>query len=120
MGNFKWKQIFEKGQYSNGFIDIFESIIDGNRAVAIINFLPQFEDTDQKVLTTILLEHPKHNWTEGKIKSILFDCEDYVKNLSSFRFRVIGELHYMTIQTLFIEKIDNLQLGNFGDFSFII
>lgn len=116
--NFDW-EITENGQYEHGFVDVFKTTIDGKKAVAIINYLPQFEDKDQKVLTTILLETPKNFWTEGKVKSIIYDCEERLREVSYFKFRAFGILDYMTIQTFFIKQIDDFELGTNGDFSFI-
>ncbi|GAA0193408.1 hypothetical protein GCM10009122_56340 [Fulvivirga kasyanovii] len=116
--NFDWKTITEQGQYEHGFVDIFLTTIEGRKAYVIINYLPQFNDKDQKVLTTLLLEGEKTFWTEGRVKWILHDCEDRVKDVSNFKFRVFNKLDYMTIQTLFIPKIEDLNLGTSGDFGF--
>jgi hypothetical protein len=116
--NFQWKTVVEHGQYEHGFVDVFQTTIDGKKAVAIINYLPQFEDKDQKVLTTLLLEGPKNIWTEGKVKSLLYDCEDRLRDVSYFKFRAFGKLDYMTIQTFFIKQLDDFEFGTNGDFSF--
>ena len=73
--NFDW-EIEGHGQYEHGFVDVLRTTIDSKEVVAIINYLPQFEDKDQKVLVTILLETPKIFWTEGKVKSIIYHLRD--------------------------------------------
>ncbi|RBW57143.1 hypothetical protein DS884_11190 [Tenacibaculum sp. E3R01] len=116
--NYKWTKEVEYGQYENGFVDVFQTVINGNKAFAIINYLPQFKDKDQKVLTTLILESNKDNWSKGTIKDILFDCEDRIKNVANLKFRVFNKLDYMTIQTFFIKDIENFEFGTNGDFSF--
>ena len=116
--NYNWEKITEYGQYENGFVDVFSTNIKNKKAYVILNYLPQFEDKDQKVLTTLLLEGENTLWSEGVIKSILFDCEDRIREIANFKFRVFNILEYMTVQTFFIKEIDNFKFGTNGDFSF--
>lgn len=117
--NYTWTLIKEYGQYEFGFVDVYKTIIENKNAFVIINYLPQFEDKDQKVISTLLLEGEKNNWTEGQVKSILFDCQDRIESVSNFKFRIFNKLEYMTIQTFYIKEIQNLEFGSSGDFTFI-
>lgn len=117
--NYIWQTIGEYGQFEHGFVDVFSTTIDNKKTYASLSYLPQFEDKDQKVMVTILFEGEKSFWTEGKVKSILSDCEDKIKQDSNFKFKVFNRLEYMTFQTFYIKNLDNLEFGRNGDFSFI-
>lgn len=118
--NYNWETIENYGQYENGFVEVFRTTINDLIAIAIINYLPQFkdEDEDQKVITTLLLEGEKNTWTEGKVKNILYDCEDRIRDISNFKFRIFNRLKYMTIQTFHFKDLKDFQFGNNGDFGF--
>ena len=45
--NFEWKKIAERGQYEIGFIDVYQ-LVYKLKAIAIINYLPQFEQKKQR------------------------------------------------------------------------
>lgn len=116
--NYKWEILNERGQYAIGFVDVIKSIINNKNANIIINYLPQFADKDQKILTTILLEGKKEDWTEGTVKKILYDCEERINRIANFKFRIFNNLEYMTVQIFYIKNIDYLKYGSHGDFSF--
>lgn len=116
--NFEWTKIAERGQYGNGFVDVYETNII-KKAVAIISYLPQFKDTDQKVVLTVLLEGKKNDWTDGKIKSIFQDVEERITNVQDFKFNVYNSLEYMTTQVFVFEKLDNIDFINMGEYTFM-
>lgn len=118
--NYKWETVEDRGQYENGHVEIFRATINGLIAIAIINYLPQFEgkDEDQKLVTTLLLEGNKVEWTEGIVKSILYDCEDRIRNVSNFYFRIFNSLEYMTTQTFYFKDLKGFEFGKSGDLSF--
>lgn len=117
--NLTWNTIAERGQYETGFVDAFQTILKGKKAVAIITFLPQFEDKDQKVLFTLLLEGKRHEWTQGTINDILEDVENRIKNMENLRFRIFNSLEYMTIQIFNLNNIEDFECLNIGDYTFI-
>jgi len=78
--NYNWDLISNKGDYPHGFVEVFKTEIKGKNAIAIINYLAQLGDNDQKVVTTVLLEGDKNSWTENVTNSILHDAEDRIKS----------------------------------------
>ena len=116
--NFEWKNIAERGQYSTGFIDIYE-LIQKPKAFAIIYYLPQYEQTKQRVLFTLILEGEKINWTKGMISNIFEDAENRIKNAEYFKFNNFNSLEHMDTQIFTVKNIDNFDYLNHGDFTFI-
>lgn len=111
---YNWKKITEKGQYREGFIDVYEADIT-KKAVVIINYLPQLEDKSQKVIMTLLLEGQKSDWSKTTVSNIIQDVEKRVKNIENFKFHVFNSLEYITTQTFILktlEKIDFLSFSN--------
>jgi hypothetical protein len=118
--NYNWAEIIDKGQYENGFVEVYETSINKNKVIAIITYLPQFEDKqDQNIVLTIFLEGEKNQWTEGTIKNILFDVEDRIKEVENFRFRVFSKLDFMMTQIFYTSKINDINYLNSGEFSFM-
>jgi hypothetical protein len=115
--NFEWKKIAEKGQYEIGFIDVYE-IVYKLKAIAIINYLPQFEQKKQRVIFTLILEGIKSNWTEGTISNIFEDVENRIKGVEYFKFNNFNSLDYMDTQIFTIKRIENFNYFNHGDLSF--
>jgi hypothetical protein len=116
--NFEWEKIAEKGQYPIGFIDIYE-LMNKNRAIAIIHYLPQHESVKQRVVFTLILEGKKTNWTDGTISRIFEDVENRILNVEYFKFNNYNSLDYMDTQIFTIKSIDDFDYLNHGDFTFI-
>jgi len=118
--NYDWSSLYDKGDYAHGFIEVYKAAIKGNTAIVSIKYLAQLgnEDNDKKVVTTVLLDGPKTDWTKTTLNSILYDAQDRIKATEDFKFRVFGKLDYMTVQIFHFPKIDNLELFTFGDFGF--
>lgn len=111
---YNWKKITEKGQYREGFIDVYEAVIT-KKAVVIINYLPQLEDKSQKVVMTLLLEGKKTDWSKTTITNIHQDVEKRVKNMENFKFHIFNSLEYITTQIFILEhfeKVDFLSFSN--------
>jgi hypothetical protein len=117
--NYNWNKKIDQGQYENGFVEAYETIVNNNKALAIITYLPQYEDKEDKnIVLTLILEGEKENWTEGTVKNIFFDVEDRVKEVESFKFRVFSSLDFMMTQIFFTEKIHDFKYLNSGEFTF--
>lgn len=116
--NFKWKQICERGQYETGFIDIYE-LPTANKAIAIINYLPQFEHKMQRVLFTLILEGYKKDWTEGLVNQIFEDAENCIKNSEFFKFNNLNKLEYMDTQIFSVKNIESFEYLKHGDYTFL-
>lgn len=116
--NFNWNKIAERGQSSTGYVDVYE-LADKNRAIAIIHYLPQYEQTKQRVMFTLILEGDKSNWTDGTISSIFEDAESRIFNVEFIKFNNLNSLDYMDTQIFTVKSIDNFDYLNHGDWSFI-
>ena len=118
--NYTWNKSTDRGQYENGFVEVYETSIKSKKAVAIITYLPQYDDKkDQNIVLTVLLEGEKESWTEGTIKDILFDVEDRIKAMENFKFRHFNSLDFMMTQIFYAEKLSELKYLNSGDYSFL-
>ncbi|MEO5776678.1 MAG: hypothetical protein ABIQ27_07215 [Flavobacterium sp.] len=118
--NFKWSKVNDRGQYENGFVDMFEAIINDKKAVAIITYLPQFEDKkDQNALLTVLLEGDKINWTKGNIKNIFYDVENEIKNKENLKYRVFNSLDYMMTQVFYMSKLERIEYLSSSEHNFL-
>ncbi|MBB1194049.1 hypothetical protein DNC80_10280 [Flavobacterium sp. SOK18b] len=118
--NYTWNKITDRGQYENGFVEVYEASINSKKAVVIITYLPQFEDKkDQNIVLTVLLDGEKESWTEGIIKNILFDVEESIKEMENFKFRHFNSLNFMMTQIFYTEKLSELKYLNSGDYSFL-
>lgn len=116
--NYKWKQIAERGEFGIGFIDIYELMMV-RKAIAIIHYLPQFDQVKQRVVFTLILEGKKNDWTDGVINNIFEDVESRIKNVEYFKFNNYNSLDYMDTQIFTIKSIADFDYLNHGDFSFI-
>lgn len=114
---YNWTKIAEKGQYREGFIDVYEAKIT-KKAVVIINYLPQLEDKSQKVIMTLLLEGKKTDWPKTTITNIIKDVEKRVKNMENFKFHIFNSLEYITTQTFTIENLDKIDFLGFSNHIF--
>ncbi|HWD86793.1 MAG TPA: hypothetical protein VG367_01620 [Mucilaginibacter sp.] len=117
--NFEWKKLAGRGQYEIGFIDVYK-LIYRKKAIAIIYYLPQHSDKQQRVILTLILEGEKLNWTDGDLNGIFEDAENTIKNAEYFKFNNFNSLEYMDTQLFTIKSIEDFQLLNYGDFSFEI
>jgi len=118
--NYKWIKNTDRGQYENGFVEVYETSINNKKVIAIITYLPQYEDkTDQNIVLTVLLEGEKGDWTEGTIKNIFFDVEDRIKEVENFKFRSFNSLDFMMTQIFYTEKLNELKYFSSGDLSFL-
>lgn len=115
--NFQWKKIADRGQYAIGFIDIYE-LQGKQKAIAIIHYLPQHSDKQQRVVLTLILEGKKKDWTDGTISSIFEDAEFRIKNSEYFKFNNLNSLEYMDTQLFNVKSIEGFDYLNHGDFSF--
>lgn len=117
--NYNWIKITDRGQYENGFVEVYETSTNNKKVIVIITYLPQYEDKkDQNIVLTVLLEGKKENWTEGTIKNILFDVEDRIKEIENFKFRHFNSLDFMMTQIFYTEKLNELKYLNSGEHSF--
>jgi hypothetical protein len=116
--NYEWKQIAERGQYGIGFIDIYE-LVNKQKAIAIIHYLPQHSETKQRIVFTLILEGKKRDWTEGTISNIFEDAETRIQNAEYFRFNNFNALEYMDTQIFNIKNIEDFDYFNHGDQAFI-
>ena len=116
--NFEWKKIAERGESAIGYIDVYE-LVDKNKAIAIIHYLPQYEQTKQRVMFTLILEGDKTNWTDGTISNIFEDTESRILNVEHFKFNNYNSLDYMDTQMFTVKSIDNFDYLNHGDYTFI-
>ena len=117
---YNWIKNTDEGQYQNGFVEVYETSINENKIIAIITYLPQFEDKQkQNIVLTILLEGEKDKWTEGTVKNILFDVEDRIKEVENFKFRSFNSLDFMMTQIFYTNKLSDLNYLNSGEYSFI-
>ncbi|KAB2915993.1 MAG: hypothetical protein F9K23_09685 [Bacteroidetes bacterium] len=116
--NFEWKKIAERGQLAIGYIDVYE-LVNKNKAIAIIYYLPQYDETKQRVMFTLILEGDKTNWTEGTISNIFEDAESRILNVEHFKFNNYNSLDYMDTQMFTVKSIDNFDYLNHGDYTFI-
>lgn len=118
--NYKWDKNTDEGQYEHGFVEEYQTSINSKKVIAIITYLPQFEDKkDQNIVLTVLLEGEKEKWTEGTIKNILFDVEDRIKEMENFKFRHFNSLDFMMTQIFYTEKLNDLKYFSSGDQSFL-
>ncbi len=119
--NFEWIKTADKGQYENGFVEVYETLNKrGLKAVAIITYLPQFIDkNEQNVVLTVLLEGEKDYWTEGTIKSIFHDVEDRLKEMANLKFRTFNSLDYMMTQIFYLSKLETINYLSSGEQSFL-
>ena len=115
--NYEWKQIAERGQYEIGFIDIYE-LVYKQKAIAIIHYLPQHGITNQRVVFTLILEGIKRDWTEGTLSNIFEDVENRIKNIEVLKFNNFSSLEYMDTQIFTINRIEDFDYLNHGDFTF--
>lgn len=116
--NFEWKQIAERGDYPIGFLEIYQLIGD-SKAIAIIHYLPQHSETQQRVLFTLVLEGEKTKWTDGALHNIFEDAESRIRNAEGFKFNNFNTLKYMDTQIFTIDNIENFTYLNHGDYSFL-
>lgn len=114
---YNWKKITEKGQYREGFIDVYEAVIT-KKAVVIINYLPQLEDKSQKVVMTLLLEGKKADWSKTTITNIHQDVEKRVKNMENFKFHIFNSLEYITSQIFILEQFEKVDFLSFTNHVF--
>lgn len=114
---YNWKKITEKGQYREGFIDVYEADIT-KKAVVIINYLPQLEDKSQKVIMTLLLEGQKSDWSKTTVSNIIQDVEKRVKNMENFKFHVFNSLEYITTQTFILKTLEKINFLSFSNHVF--
>jgi hypothetical protein len=115
--NYIWEKLTETGQYGDGFIDVYQSVFC-KKAIVIINYLPQIDVKSQRVLLTLLLEGNKADWKPAISNNILKDVEMRVKNMENFKFNVFNSLEYMTVQTFYLNKLDNIDFSNFTNRQF--
>ena len=116
--NFEWKKIAERGQSSIGYVDVFQ-LIGTNRAIVIIHYLPQYEETQQRIMFTLILEGSKSNWTDGMIDGIFEDAEKRIFNVEFDKFNNLNTLEYMDTQIFTIKSIEDFEYLNHGDLKFI-
>lgn len=116
--NFEWNKIAERGQSAIGYVDVYE-LVNNNKAIAIIHYLPQYEQTKQRVMFTLILEGNKTNWTDGTISRIFEDAESRILNVEYFKFNNYNSLDYMDTQIFTVKSIDNFDYLNHGDYTFI-
>lgn len=116
--NFNWNKIAERGQSSTGYIDVFE-LVEKNRAIAIIHYLPQFEQTKQQVMFTLILEGDKSIWTDGTIDSIFEDAERRIFNVEFIKFNNLNSLDCMETQMFTVKSIDDFKYLKHGAWSFL-
>ncbi|WP_341901275.1 hypothetical protein [Fluviicola taffensis] len=112
--NYEWKRIAERGQSSIGYVDVFQ-LIGNHRAIVIIHYLPQYEDTQQRIMFTLILEGNKSNWTDGMINRIFEDAEKRIFNVEFDKFNNLNTLEYMDTQIFTIKCIDDFEYLNHGD-----
>ena len=116
--NFDWITIAEKGNYDEGFVDIYaKDTLD--RAIVVLSFLAQHSDPKPRVLITVLLEGEIRDWTKGNISNIFQDAEDYIKNVMNTKFRYIRNIDNVQHQILTIKNIDEFEYVRHGDYNFI-
>ncbi|WP_339706891.1 hypothetical protein [Algoriphagus aquimarinus] len=116
--NFEWNKIAERGQSAIGYVDVYE-LLNMNKAIAIIHYLPQYEQVQQRVMFTLIIEGDKINWTEGIISSIFEDAESRILNVEYFKFNNYNSLDFMDTQVFTVKNIDNFDYLSHGDYKFI-
>ncbi|WP_299568474.1 hypothetical protein [uncultured Pedobacter sp.] len=116
--NYQWENVGEHGAFAHGYVDLFKTTVKEKKAYAIINYLPQFEDKDSKVVLTLLLEGEEGEWTKGEIKSMMYDAEERVREVARVKFKIHNVLDYMTAQFFYLKDVDGFAFGNSADFAF--
>lgn len=115
---YTWEES-ENGQKEIGIVSVRKTTVNGKNVLVILNFLPQFENNkQQRVVCTLFLEGTKSDWTDGNIKSIFNDTEEFVKKNQVLNFSFLNSLEYMDTQVFLVDKIPNIQYLNNGDFVF--
>ncbi|HEY4326346.1 MAG TPA: hypothetical protein VGN20_20335 [Mucilaginibacter sp.] len=116
--NFEWTTIADKGNYDEGFVEVYAKN-KSNRAIVIMSFLAQHADPTPRILLTILLEGKIDDWTKGTIGSIFHDAEDYIKNVMATKFRYIDSIDHVQRQMFTLKNIDEFDYVSHGDYTFI-
>lgn len=115
--NYQWRNVAERGQAATGYIDVYE-LINKPKAVAVIRYFPQFEDVQQRVLFTLILEGDRNYWTDGVISNIFEDAEARIFNAQHVKFNNFNKLDYMDYQTFIVKSIEDFDYLGHGDFTF--
>jgi hypothetical protein len=112
--NFEWNKIAERGQSATGYVDVFE-LVGTNKAIAIIHYLPQYEQTKQRVMLTLILEGSKTIWTDGTLSRIFEDAEYRILNVECEKFNNFNSLDYMDTQMFTVKSIEDFDYLSHGD-----
>ena len=116
--NYHWELLVERGQPATGFVDVFKLIGRGN-AIAIIKYLAQHSDPQQRIVLTLLLEGQRKDWTDGMIAGIHEDVENRIRVLELTKFTQFNNLDYLEAYHFYIHSIDGFEYMSHGDISFI-
>jgi hypothetical protein len=116
---YEWEKIEDKGQPAIGFVQIYVSSANGHNLKAIINYLPQFPDSDQKrrAHVTLFFEGKKENLTDGMFHWIYDDIYELIKLYESDKFKDSEPIEQFMIQTLVLDEIPDFSLLSHGDYS---
>lgn len=116
---YNWEKVEDRGQPAIGFVQIYVSSADGHNLKAIINYLTQFPESDQKkrAHVTLLFEGKKENLTDGMFHWIYDDLYELIKLHESDKFKDYEPIEHFMTQTLVLDKIPDFTLLSHGDYS---
>lgn len=117
--NYKWKKIEDRGQKPIGFIQIFSSQANDHNVRVIINYLPQFPDSDQKrrIHVTLFFEGKKEELTDGMFHWIYDDVHELTKLHENDKFKESEPIEHILTQTLLFDQIPDFKLLSHGDYT---
>ncbi len=116
---YEWEKIEDRGQLAKGFVQIYVSNADGHNLKAIINYLPQLPDSDQKkrAHVSLFFEGKKENLTDGMFHWIYDDIYELIKLHENDKFKASEPIEHFITQTLLLDKIPDFSLLSHGDYS---
>ncbi len=120
--NYIWNRVFEKGQESTGFVDIYSSNVEGKNVKAIVNYLTQLPDNDnnKKVHVTLFFQGTKSDVTDGLFHWMYDDICQSVKENSRQKFkRESKPLDQISTQTFIVKNIPEFEHFSHADYGFV-
>jgi hypothetical protein len=119
--NYSWRKTLEKGQKAIGFLEVYISVIEGRNVAAIVNYLPQFPDSNYQkdAHITLLFEGQRTDITDGFFHWMYDDICDIVKSNEKMKYQESAKsLSYLLTQTFLVDKIPDFEYLTHGDYGF--
>ena len=117
--NYNWETTLEKGQTAIGFLEVYESVIKGRNVRALVNYLPQFLDRDEKnAHVTLFFEGARTELTDGLFHWIYDDLCDIVKSNEAMKYQERGKpFSLLFTQTFLVDNLPEFKYLTHGDYT---